>query len=88
MYIYIYIIYIYTGRKYVIYHEFIGGLVKTVTARCMYLNIFIHLYIYLYIYKYIDVTLYLSQNMKAGKVFETTQYYGRCSSRKLNVVCR
>ena len=37
---------------------------------------------------YIDVTLYLSQNAKAEKVLETTQYYKRCSSRKLNDICR
>ena len=37
---------------------------------------------------YIDVTLYLSQNAKAEKVFETTQYYKKCSSGKLNVACR
>ena len=61
-----YILYIYTGRKYVIYHEFIGGLVKTVTARCMYLNIFIYLYIYLYkyIYKYIYTNIFVLYKYK------------------------
>ena len=70
-----------------IYYEAIGRLVLTGKVHCLYINICIYLYIYLYIYKYIDVTLYLSQNAKAEKVFETTQYYKRCSSRKLNV-CR
>ena len=42
----------------------------------------------MYRYKYVDVTLYFSQNTKAKKIFEITQYYKRCSSRKLNVIYR
>ena len=30
----------------------------------------------------------LSQNEKAKNVFETTQCYKRCSSRKVNIACR
>ena len=59
-----------------IYDEAIGGLVITGKTYCI------------YIYQYKDVTLYLSQSAKAEKVFETTQYYQRCSSRKLNFLCR
>ena len=71
-----------------IYYEAIGRLVLTGKVHCLYINICIYLYIYLYIYKYIGFTLYLTQNAKAEKVFETTQCYKRCSSRKLIVVCR
>ena len=39
-------------------------------------------------YKYVNVTIYLSQNAKSGNVFETTQCYKSCSSRKLNIACK
>ena len=55
-------IYIYIGRKCMIYHGAIGGLVITERGHCLDINIciFIYLYIYLCMYKYIDVTLCLS----------------------------
>ena len=37
-------------------------------------------------YRYVDVTI--SQNAKSGNVFETTQCYKRCSSRKLNIASK
>ena len=74
--------YIYTERKCLIYHEAIGALVITERAHRQDINVWVCSYIFVYI-KHVDVIIYVSQNAKAGNVFETT-----CSSKKLNIVCR